>query len=114
MLPETDVARVRRWVKSRNDGLSERARSQIVYELDIADRHVTVLECRPPWRADFGPEWTRFPIVRFHYTQVRREWATFCRDRNLKFRRYTPMPPSGQIETLLAAVEADHSGVFWG
>lgn len=114
MLPETDVARVRRSVKARNDSLSERAQGQIVYELDVADRHVTVLECRPPWRADLGPEWTRFPIVRFHYTQARREWATSCRDRNLKFRRHTPMRPSGQIETLIAAVEADHSGVFWG
>jgi hypothetical protein len=75
MLPETDVARVRRCVDARNDALPERARGQVHYELDVADRHVTVLECRPPWRPEYGPEWTRFPIVRFHYTATRREWA---------------------------------------
>jgi len=32
-----------------------------------------VLECRPLWREDFGPEWTRFPICRFRYTKVRKE-----------------------------------------
>jgi hypothetical protein len=114
VLPETDVARARRWVERRNDRLPERARGQIRYELDVADRFVTVFECRPPWRPDFGPDWTRFPIVRLHYTKARREWAVYWRDRNLKFHRFDPLPPSPQIETLLAAVEEDHSGIFWG
>lgn len=32
-------------------------------EADVAERHLTIVECRPPWRADVGPEWTRFPIA---------------------------------------------------
>ena len=114
MLPETDVARARRWVEARNDRLPERARGQIHYELDVADRFVTVLECRPPWRPDFGPDWSRFPIVRLHYTQARREWAVYWRDRHLKVHRFDRFAPSSQIETLLAAVHDDHSGIFWG
>ncbi|MCB1258230.1 MAG: hypothetical protein KDB26_14055 [Microthrixaceae bacterium] len=64
MLPETDLARIRRWVEARAARLPERARDQIRYEIDVDDRAVTILECRPPWRADFGTEWTRFPIAR--------------------------------------------------
>jgi len=114
VLPETDVARARRWVDGRNDRLPERARGQIRYELDVADRFVTLFECRPPWRPDFGPDWTRFPVVRFRYIKARREWAVYWRDRNLEFHRFDPLPPSPQIETVLAAVDDDHSGIFWG
>jgi hypothetical protein len=114
MLPETDVARVRRWVDARNNRLPERARGQIRYELDVADRHLTVLECRPPWRSEYGPDWTRFPIVRFHYTKARREWSTYWRDRNLRFHRFDLIPPSGRVGDLLAAVDADSTGIFWG
>jgi len=27
-------------------------------EADVAERYVTIVECRPPWRMDLGPEWT--------------------------------------------------------
>ncbi len=114
MLPETDVARVRGWVQARNDALPARARGEIRYELDVAERHLTVVECRPPWRPEPGTEWTRFPIVRFHYAKARRDWSTYYRDRNLTFHRYDPLAPSASIEELLAAVDADTTGIFWG
>jgi hypothetical protein len=114
MLPETDVARVRRWVDSRNNGFPERARGQIVYELDVDPRSVTILECRPPWRDDFGPEWTRFPIARLRYTKARREWALYWRDRNLKFHLYDLVEPTSNIEDLLAEVDRDPTCIFWG
>jgi hypothetical protein len=114
LLPETDVARVRRWVADRNSRIPERARDEIRYELDVDDRAVTVYECRPLWRPEYGPEWTRFPIVRFRYTKARREWTTYWRDRHLKFHRFPPIDPSEQIEVLLTAVDADRTGIFWG
>jgi hypothetical protein len=114
VLPDTDVARVRRWVDGRNDRLPDRARGQIRFELDVADRHLTVFECRPPWRPEYRPGWTRFPVVRFDYNKARREWAIFWRDRNLKFHRFDLVAPSRQVETLLAEVDADRTGIFWG
>jgi hypothetical protein len=114
MLPETDMARVRRWVDARNDDLPERARGQIVYDLDVDPRSVTILECRPPWREDFGPEWTRFPIARLRYTKARREWALYWRDRHLKFHLYDLVEPTASIEELLAEVDRDPTRIFWG
>ncbi len=114
VLPESDLARVRRSVEARNERLPGRPLRQIRYELDVADRFVTIFECRPPWRPDYGPDWTRVPIVRFHYRSSRREWATFWRDRNSKFHRFDPSPPSPQIDVLLTAVDEDRSAIFWG
>lgn len=114
MVAETDLARARRWVERHNDSLPERAREQVRYELDVADRHLTLVECRAPWRARLGGEWTRFPIVRFHYVKARREWSTYWRDRTLKFHRYDPLPPTPVLDDLLVAVDSDQSGIFWG
>lgn len=61
MIPEIDLARLRRWVDARNADLHERARGLICYELDVTDRNVTNMERRPPWRSDYGPEWTTKP-----------------------------------------------------
>ena len=87
---------------------------QIRYELDVDPRSVTILECRPPWREDFGPEWTRHPVARLRYTQARREWTQYWRDRNLKFHRYDIVDPGPDVESLLAEVDTDPTSIFWG
>jgi hypothetical protein len=51
-LPELDVARVRRWCELR---VPEHVRHQIKVECDVGPRHLTIVECRPPWRKDMGP-----------------------------------------------------------
>lgn len=113
-LPETDLARVKRWVDARNDRMPGRASGLIRYEMDVDARSVTILECRPPWREDFGPEWTRFPIARLRYTQTRKEWAIYWRDRHLKFHAYDLIDPTPNIEVLLAEIDADPTCIFWG
>ena len=55
MIPDLDLARAPRWIAARNAALPPHARAELRYEIDVADRTITVLECRPPWREDFGP-----------------------------------------------------------
>ncbi len=113
-LPEVDLARVRRWVEARNDALPERAVGLIRYEMDVDGRSVTILECRPPWREEYGLEWTRFPVARLRYTKARREWALYWRDRNLKFHLYDLVEPTPNVESLLAQIDNDPTCIFWG
>lgn len=113
-LPETDVARVRRWLNDRNDRRPPHAVDQVRFELDVDDRSLTVMECRPPWQADFGTEWTRFPIVRLRYALANRVWQIYWRDRNCKFHIFDLIAPSANIEHLLAEVDADRTGIFCG
>ncbi|MGD1112068.1 MAG: DUF3024 domain-containing protein [Mycobacterium sp.] len=76
-------------------------RGEIRVECDVTPRHLTICECRPPWCEDFGPDWTRFPIARLHYSRTTRLWTLYWRDRNLKYHRYQPLDPSLQIQDLL-------------
>jgi Protein of unknown function (DUF3024) len=110
-LPETDVARVRRWCEHR---VPEHALHQVRVDCDVAPRHLTIVECRAPWRAEFGPDWARFPIARLHYTHATGEWELFWRDRNLRFHRYDLVPASSHVEELLNEIERDRTGIFWG
>jgi hypothetical protein len=114
MIPELDLTRIRRWVEARNSDLPERAHGLIRHELDVTDRTVTILECRPPRRPDFGPEWTRFPVARLRYTKTRREWSLYWYDRNLKFHEYDLAPPPPHVEDLIAEIERDPTSIFWG
>lgn len=110
-LPETDVARVQRWCESR---VPERARHQVRVECEVAQRHLTIIERRAPWRGEDGTEWTRFPIARLRYTKTSRTWSLYWRDRNLRFHDYDLLQPSASVEDMLAELERDPTGIFWG
>lgn len=110
-LPELDIARARRWCGQR---VPEHARDQVRVECDISPRHLTIVECRPPWRPDTGSEWTRFPIARLRYTQATRTWTLYWRDRNLRFHLYDQLEPSPDIGDLLEEIDRDPIAIFWG
>jgi len=113
-LPETDIARVRRSIKSLNDAIPHNVKDLVHYEIDVDARAITIVECRPPWSQDFGPEWTRHAIVRLRYTQARREWQLYWSDSNGKFHIYDLVAPTPNIEILLAEIAADPTCIFWG
>ena len=110
-LPALDVARVQRWCAQQ---VPAHARGEIRIECDVTPRHLTIWECRPPWREDFGPDWTRFPIARLHYTKTTGLWTLYWRDRNLKYHRYHPLAPSPQVQDLLDYLEDRADPIFWG
>ena len=102
---------MQRWCRAR---VPERVRDEVRVEADVAERHVTVVECRPPWRVDVDAEWTRSPIARFRYSKSTGLWSLFWRDRNQKFHAYARVPASARVAELLAEVDRDPTGIFWG
>jgi hypothetical protein len=110
-LPDMDIARVRRWCEQR---VPPQLRDQVRVDCEVAPRHLTILECRPPWREDVGSEWTRFPIARLRYTKASATWSLFGRDGNLRFHAYDRLPPSPRVEDLLAEIDRDPTALFWG
>ncbi len=110
-VPELDVARAQRWARAR---VPERVRGQVRIEVDVTPRHLTIVECRPPWRTDAGVEWTRRPVARLRYTQRTGQWSLYWRDRNLRFHAYDRVPPTAQLQDLLGEVDLDPTAIFWG
>ena len=84
-------------------------------EYEVTPRHVTIIERRVPWRAEYGSEWTKLPVARLHYTSAGRgTWRLFWRDRHGRFHAYDRLPPSASLEQLLAEIDSDPTGIFWG
>jgi hypothetical protein len=81
-----------------------------VYEIE--GHSVTMYEERPPW--DGVGEWTRSGIARFRFSRSRREWRLYWMRQDLRWHLYDPdeMPPD--LDSLVAAVEADKYGAFFG
>ena len=82
-LPETDLHRIRVWARER---VPEHLWDKLKVEADVSERHVDIVEVRPPW--DGVGEHTRFPIARLRYTKSTGLWAIYWRDRHLKFHEY--------------------------
>jgi hypothetical protein len=110
-IPYLDLEKIRRYCEGR---VPARVAHLVRLELDVNGGSVTILECRPPWSPDMGPDWTRFPIARLRFTASRAEWTLHWRDRNLAFHRYTRIEPTADVGALLAEIEADPTSIFWG
>jgi hypothetical protein len=110
-LPALDVERVRGWCEER---VPVAMRDQVTVEVDVAPRHLTILECRPPWRDDAGQEWTRVPIARLRYTRSGGVWSLYWSDSDDRFHEYDAIEPSRDIDDLLDEIERDPTALFWG
>jgi hypothetical protein len=58
--PGLDVAAIRHFCEQR---VPPRALHQLRVEADVSANTVTIVERRPPWRKDFGAEWTSLEIA---------------------------------------------------
>jgi hypothetical protein len=111
VLPELDAAHVQRWCAAR---VPHFALHEVRVECDVAPRHLTLVERRPPWREGARSDWTRFPIARLRYTAATQAWTLYWRDRNLRFHTYDLAAPAGRVADLLAEIDSDPTGIFWG
>ena len=102
---------MRRWCAER---VPEHACHQVRVECEVDRSYLTIVERRAPWRADFGPEWTRLPIARLRYTKASKKWTLYWRDRNLRFHRYDRIEPSADVAALIDEIDRDPTGIFWG
>lgn len=91
-----------------------RAIDQVKVDLVESRGAVTIVERRPPWREDYGPEWTEQGIARFRYVAKDKLWTLYWRDRNQRWHKYDLVPPSADILKLLDEVDRDPTGIFWG
>lgn len=70
-IPETDLARIRRFCEER---IPAHLRDQIRLEVETRGRSVTIVECRPYW-LDPTAEWTRMKVAQFRYDEAEKTWT---------------------------------------
>jgi hypothetical protein len=110
-VPEADVAAVHDYCANK---IPAEYRNEVRLEFVVRGRHVTIYECRPPWNPDFGAGWSRQPVAQLRLDPTERRWALYCADSNGRGHNYPNSKPTRQIDELLAEVDADPTGIFWG
>ncbi len=107
--PETDIARVRRHNQRR---VPSHARDQVRLETVVRGSAITIIERRAPWRDDLGPEWSRRKVAQLRYDHG--SWTLYWADRNGRWLPYPDLDPSPRLDDLLAEIDRDPAGAFWG
>lgn len=82
------------------------------YEYAFAANAALLIERRPSFMN--AAEWTSRPVAKFRYSEGKGVWTLYWGDRNDKWHRVSSAKAAPSIESLLAEVLADPSGVFWG
>jgi hypothetical protein len=78
----------------------------------VVNHSVEVYEERPRWRDP--EEWTSLGIAKFLYARTTKKWKLYWMRQDLKWHQYGPAPESTTIERLVAEVDRDPHGAFWG
>ena len=85
---------------------------QLRFTYDVEGHRVSIYEERPPWQ---GPgEWTRHGVARFRYVRSTGRWTLYWMRADLKWHFYDPEAPLNDLESLVALVEEDRYGAFFG
>lgn len=110
-IPETDLARIRRYCESESPA-EHRDRLRVEYR--VRGRTVTIVECRPPWREELDPDWTEVPQARLRYDESSSAWTLYWFDRNSRAHLYDLIDPHQPITRLLAEIDRDPTCIFRG
>ena len=58
--------------------------------------------------------WIHLPVAQFRMDVESLKWTLYCCDRNSKWHLYQEINATNAIEELLAEVDRDPTGIFWG
>ena len=110
-IPDLDLARIRRYAEYR---VPEHARHQVRNEITVRGGTVTIVERRAPWRPEEDSEWTSYPVAQRRWNTSAATWTLYWRDRHTRWHPYPDTPATPDLNELLAEIERNKTGAFWG
>jgi hypothetical protein len=91
-------------------------RSRDDYKIDhtVRGASITIVERRPPWNPAYGSEWSSLNVAHLRYDETAQRWRLFSFGSDDRWHPYEPAPSVPEVGPLLAALEEDRTGIFWG
>jgi len=91
---------------------SPRLADQLRVVYDIDGHSVCIFEERPHWRGT--GTWTHHGVAKFRYFRSRRQWQLYWMRQDLKWHLYEPEEATADLAALVAVVDEDRYGAFFG
>ena len=112
-LPEFTRKLVETKLKTYCDGrIPSHLRQELRLTWKFRGNAVTLYESRPRF---LEPEkWANMPVAQFRFDEQEKTWELFQADRNGRWHWYLNAAPTTDFEALLAELDADPTGIFWG
>jgi hypothetical protein len=112
-LPADDVELVRAFVIRLNADMPPHVTSELRYRLDTYRNAVTIVECRRMGPEKPGADWFEVFVARLRFTRSR-GWELYWPDRDSNFHLYEAAEPTQDVGLLLAEIDNDPTGIFFG
>lgn len=94
--------------------MPEEHHDEVRLECSRRGNSITIIECRPPWNPELIGEWTSMKVAQLRYDTSSKRWSLFCCDRDERWWPYDNVESSVGVDPLLAEIDADPTGIFWG
>src|SRR4051794_2138630 len=75
---------------------------------------ITIVERRPRWQPAPGAQWTSTDVARLRYDPASRTWTLYWPRASGAWHRYEGLGSAAELKPLLAEIDTDPDGVFWG
>lgn len=75
---------------------------------------ITIVECRVPWNPDFGPEWTSSDAAQLRLDSPSDTWTLQWKRADGRWYPHEGLLPTQDVTAVIAEIDADPDGVFWG
>ena len=112
-LPEIELHRVEKRLSAYCEKrIPRHVRDQVRLSFQVTGNKVHLYESRPSFPKP--EQWVDMKIAQFEYNPTTRRWTLYCFDRNSRRRPYHELPGELDFESLLAEVDKDPTGFFWG
>jgi hypothetical protein len=85
---------------------------QFRVEFELKGNEVKLFEYRPDQLEK--SKWVCHKVARLRKENSANSWCLYYADRNERWHLFEPYPSDKDIEKLLAEVEKDPTGIFWG
>jgi len=90
----------------------ESIRDQLRYEYTIENQDVIIYEIRPRWNKP--DEQTRLPCAKLKFVRSQNVWKLFWHRADMKWHAYDPCKSARDLAELIAEIDTDPHGCFFG
>jgi hypothetical protein len=87
-------------------------RHEVRLGFNVRGDHIDLYEERPAW--DDPSRWTQRRIAQIRYEPEESTWRIFSRDRHNKLHDYHIFAATKDFDEVLAELNRDRTGIFWG
>ena len=89
-------------------------RSKLDLGFNYSKNTFELFEVRPVWNSPDPNDYQKLSFAKFRYIKTQKVWKLYWLRASGKWQSYDPLPEASNIDSILACIEAESHGCFYG